>query len=251
MTSPPTSDDAVLQHLTRACASLGLDLLAGCPVGAYNALVPQGFRLPPWREGRALLVAIGNSGALWQPFLGRLRQDPGLVELEHPLDEVVAAVVEAAVASLGTRHLIAWSNRRQGSPPVGLQHLARATGLACASPVGLCAHPRLGTWFAMRAAVLLDVQATSTAPAELTDPCGSCMDRPCMPAYQHALQVIEQGRSAKLEIRRVWRPWLALRHSCPVGREHAYPEAQSRYHYTKDRGWLRRVALGEHGEEAP
>lgn len=37
----------------------------------------------------------------------------------------------------------------------------------------------------------------------------------------------------------VWRPWLAVRDACPLGREHRYSEQQVAYHYTKDAKWLR------------
>jgi methylmalonic aciduria homocystinuria type C protein len=41
-----------------------------------------------------------------------------------------------------------------------------------------------------------------------------------------------------------WRAWLAVRESCPVGREYRYCDAQIEYHYTKDRAILRRALHG-------
>ena len=52
---------------------------------------------------------------------------------------------------------------------------------------------------------------------------------------------VSQGRrpETSAEIAMVWRPWLAVRDACPLGREHRYSEQQVAYHYTKDAKWLR------------
>ena len=54
------------------------------------------------------------------------------------------------------------------------------------------------------------------------------------------------GDAGRVRGRGGWRAWLAVREACPVGGEHAYGPAQTRYHYTKERASI----VAEAGEGA-
>lgn len=171
--------------------------------------------------GPPLGLLVGNTRALWAPFLAALA-DPALAADPHPLQRYTEGVIDAAFP----RALIFYGHRRYEGAFLPMQRLAVATGLGALASSQLVIHPTYGPWFALRAVVILD--GTPPPPRlPITQPCR------CGPACAEALAVAlaTSGPGA-------WRAWLAVRDACTL-REHRYSDDQVRYHYT--RAWPARV----------
>ena len=76
-------------------ATRGLDLVAPLSIGVYNAAVPEAYKIPLPETG--LLVMVGNTKRLWEPFLASINLD---CIPEHPLNEYAMRVVTKAVSTL-------------------------------------------------------------------------------------------------------------------------------------------------------
>lgn len=230
----------VVDTLEAALVPAGLDLIRPLALGWYNDAVPPAFRLPDLGRAGALAVVIGNTRALWDPFVKALRAQPARLTSRDPLDEWVMERVSAAVASTG---VVAELRFSQELPPrrVAMQTLAEVAGLAWRSPAQLCVHPRFGPWIGLRAAVVFDVEGPAGDPVPAPRACGACAEA-CSVATERALSSTSPGG---------WRPWLAARDACPLGREHRYVEEQVLYHYAKDRAALARAVSASDAAPPP
>jgi methylmalonic aciduria homocystinuria type C protein len=112
-----------------------------------------------------------------------------------------------------------------------VQRLAERAGFAPLSSGRLSAHPVYGPWFALRAVVVFDVDGPDGPAPFANAPCAGC-DAPCRVAFEHALAVSD-ARSDPALLHERWRPWLAVRDACPVGRDWRYSEEQILYHYAR------------------
>lgn len=184
-------------------------------------------------DGRrdALGLLIGNTRALWEPFVAACRADAGLGAAADPVERYCEIHVGAAVEALPVAATVRWAHG--AAPHLPIQQLAARSGLAAMSPVGLCIHPRYGPWFALRALVIVDCAGPSGHPPPVAPPCPDCA-RTCAPLFARA-RAAQSGRD---DLADTWRLWLAVRDACPVGRAYRYGEAQIRYHYAKDRSVL-------------
>lgn len=224
----------LVDSIARACAAAGFDLCAAGLVADYNVRVPDALRLPDLGRPQALVVVIGNTAALWPRFQAALA-DPRLAAAAHPLDTYAATAITAAIDATagGLRRELRFAPE---PPPrrVALQQLAEATGLAAIAPSHLAIHPIYGSWFGLRAAIVLDVDGEPATPAPR--PACDCAIG-CGPPMARAMAAgpPRDGR----ELRERWRLWLAVRDACPVGRDHRYGDDQLTYHYTGDRARLR------------
>lgn len=230
--SPGTRDwQRIVVRLREQCAPAGFDLSGACRVGSYNRAVAGALRLSDFGAPEHLVVVLGNSRALWQPFVAALRADPALLASADPLDRYSERIIGAAVAALGLRADLRWAHD-VGPGLIAIQRLAHIAGLASLSPGHLSVHPVYGPWIALRAAITFDV----VGPAEIEVPseqvCDACVGA-CSPAFELAV-----GEPLADD----WRRWLAVRDACPLGREHRYDDEQIAYHYTKDRSILQRLA---------
>lgn len=139
-------------------------------------------------------VLIGNTRALWEPFL-RARRDEA-----DPLDRYTERCIERAYpgAKISYAH----------QPPyLPFQQYAVEAGLAAMSPGHLAIHPVYGPWFALRA--LIHEPGPRTQMIEKSCVC------------TRACEVPRDGN------------WLAMRDACSTGRQHRYSDAQVEYHYTR------------------
>jgi hypothetical protein len=227
----------IVVQLREQCAPVGFDLVGACRVGSYNELVAGALKLSDFGAADRLAVVIGNSRALWQPFVAALRSDASLLASTDPLDRYTERSIGAAVATLGLCAELRWAHD-VGPGLIAIQRLADVAGLARLSPGHLSVHPVFGPWIALRAAITFDVigpAETSISAQPICDVCPSA----CAPAFERARARLAQpgGGSA--------RDWLACRDACPLGREHRYDDDQIAYHYDKDRSILLRLASPE------
>ncbi len=176
----------LVDALRAALAPAGLNLVAALPVARYDREVPERFHLSKRHPGAKSLVVIGNGGrAFWDGFRVYGEKHPEFVPREpHPLDRYTTTVVERGVVpvlereSLAGRVLYPFEFERE---PVSFLHLGALAGFGARSLLGVLVHPEFGPWIALRAAVLLDSEIEST-PVTPFDPCGGCIDKPCIAA---------------------------------------------------------------------
>lgn len=226
----------ILHELTERLRPAGLDLVAPFRVGTYNAQIPARYQLPVFGRDDALGVVVGNSRAIWEPFVRSLSDEPGGLRSLHPLDRYVERVVGAALAPLAVRRQARWAHARL-TRRVAVQRAAYAAGLAFPAPCRLAIHPRHGLWIGLRAAIAFDVEPMLVAHPTGTDtaphPCDACAARPCLPAFESALAATGGRRGCDVS------PWQAVRDACPLAPRERYVDPEIRYHYTKDRAVLR------------
>ncbi len=235
-----TTPAEVVSVLTDGLRPAGLDLIAPFRVRDYGAQVPARYQLPDFGRDDALGVVIGNTRAIWAPFVGSLAREPTGLRSLHPLDRYVERAVTAALAPLAAvRHQVRWAHARL-TRFVAIQRVAHAAGLAFHAPCRLAIHPDHGLWIGLRAAIAFDLAApdafapppATTGPA-LPHPCDGCATRPCVPAFEAALAATGGRRGCDVS------PWQAVREACPLAPTARYEDAEVRYHYTKDRTVLR------------
>ncbi len=210
-----------------AAAADGFDLTQPFAACWYNDTVAPPQRLADFGRHRALGVLIGNSRALWPPFLAAWHADAALRAAADPLDRYTESRLEPHLDRLGVRAVVRWVH--EPPPRLAVQRLAHLSGLAPLAPMGLNVHPVYGPWIALRAVVVLDTEGPPGDPPVVALPCDACTQA-CAPASARA-------RAAPPDD---WRAWLAARDACPLGRVHRYDDTQITYHYTKDRGVLDR-----------
>ena len=233
---------ALVAAITEACAAGGFDLHATAAAADYDVRVPDELRLPSVGRPRALTLVIGNTRAMWPVFRRALAADRALAAEADPLDSYAAQVIGAAVTAACAPSGVAHAIRYAPEPPprrIAMQRLAEVAGLATLAPSHLAIHPVYGPWFALRAAIVLDVDG----PPPRSPPPRACdCARGCQPALDHALAA--GAPTGAVELRERWRLWLAVRDACPVGRAHRYTDTALRYHYTGERACLE-------GDDAP
>ena len=211
------------------CATAGLDLLR-----VFRRDLCQGAaQLPQFGRPDGVGILLGNTGALWTPFLQALRVDPRLAAQPHPLDAYVMATVQGALGLIPAATRVLWAHTTD--PPWPVQHVAQVTGLAWLSPSHLSVHPRFGPWLGLRAIVLVDAPDPGVPRSLPPNPCATCA-QPCIVALNAVCPTGAPPTCARVEDD--WQAWLRVRDACPVGREHRYSDAQIAYHYTKARKFL-------------
>ena len=166
-------------------------------------------REPGWEllaNGPRVGILIGNTRALWEPFLAAKRDEP------DPLDRYTERSIAEAFGDAPAY----FTHVEYGGAFLSFSRLAAATGLGALAPSHLVIHPIYGPWFALRAVVLVDGEPPVRAP--IAKPC-TCGD-----ACSRALAKALPSES--------WEDWLAVRDACAL-RTHRYSVVQLRYHYTK------------------
>jgi methylmalonic aciduria homocystinuria type C protein len=198
-------------HGAGVLAELGFDIAHAFDTAHVAELAPA---LAAKRRG----ILVGNTRALWPPFVAALQADRELASATDPLDHYVERALAAAFPGAP-----AWfSHRRYDGAFLPFQKLAVATGLGVLAPTQLVIHPVYGPWFALRALVIVD----GDPPPAMPRPIVACCNGDCRARLDDALAS------------RDWRAWLAVRDACNVGRAYRYGDEQITYHYTKNRSLL-------------
>lgn len=223
------SAGATAARWTEVLRARGFDLVQSFDAESYNRsprALGTSFRLPNFGLTQPLGLVIAHGAALWQVLLAAVHDDEQLRASPHPLDEYTERVV--VELQHATAHPSAAFFSHHTDPVIPIQRIADVAGLAGISPSHLSVHPRVGPWLGLRAVVVFAEQHTPEPGAVFERPCERCSE-PCIVPFQRAVAAPA----------RAWPAWLAVRDSCPVGREARYDELQIRYHYTKDRSLLR------------
>jgi cyanocobalamin reductase (cyanide-eliminating) / alkylcobalamin dealkylase len=278
MASVVTSRRALRLIDTLACrlSAQGLDLLQPFCTSWFH--ISTHFDDPKCDTGTGHLgVLVGNSKALWKPFVQHLARSSesdyeadcesdsrhtidsepvklsihsqsGITMESNPLDSHVKSAVHGACVEVFSEEKIDYDIHYSfdtGDRFVDMQRCAEAARLAhFDKSTYLCIHPTFGPWFALRAAIVLDMPYTLGAqPSHIPSPCiqAGCAEqqaRQCTLALQQANLQRDTGVIDSAAIP-TWKRFLEVRDACNIGREHRYCENQIGYHYTKDRKYIR------------
>jgi len=205
--------------IREALAGSGVELVASCPVEAYDAVAPEAFRSNAWLRGARGLVVAGSAGpALWRRFREDMEADPARWDDAHPLDRFVAAILERAEAVLedvGVRYR-RFEAAFHATPRVDFVAMARLVGMGTPGPFGMLIRPAHGAWWALRGAWLVD--ANVDPPLDHRPPCAGC-DAPCVGGWSNAAGTAVATVQA--------------RSRCVVGQDARYDDDQIAYHYDR------------------
>jgi len=218
----------MLEPLRRGLEPVGLNLIGVAAVGDYDQRVRAELKLEPrWPATRSAIV-IGNGGsAFWQAA-----RSSRFAAASDPLDRFAEHCLAEAMPLLSAP-AIAIFPHRFAEAPVSFMHLAECAGLGVESRIGILIRPDYGTWFALRAALLLDAEIEPTPPLAF-DPCPPC-DGPCVAACPGAAVTTARGWDIPLCVSH------RLEHddcgdgcysrvACPYGAEHRYAIEEVRHH---------------------
>ncbi|KDO25901.1 hypothetical protein SPRG_08842 [Saprolegnia parasitica CBS 223.65] len=225
----------VVQALEAALQPAGLDLVAPLSVGVYNAAVPEAYKIPLPETG--LLVMVGNTKRLWEPFLASI-DDLDCIP-EHPLNEYAMRVVTQAVSTLiDVPDKVYWVHETEPGKMVAAQRMIVASGLANLSEeLHLTVHPTFGPWYAQRAVVAFGSVLGPTQPVFAAAPLDIAPEvRAAMKA-----QLDEALSLSQLPTPMNWTMWLRPRITFDPKHAFMYSPAQTMFHYSKSVDDRRRI----------
>ncbi len=205
----------------QALEGSGIDLLASCPIAAYDAVAPEASRSTALMAGaRGVVVAASAGPALWRAFLVHVGQDRRRWDEPHPYDAFVASLLDRGDRALGAAGI---AHRRfeaafHATPRIDFLALSRLVGLGSPGPFFLHIHETHGPWWALRGAWL--VAADVDAPLAHAPPCVGCA-APCVGGWAHAGDITVATPE--------------VRSRCVVGQASRYDDDQIAYHYRRSK----------------
>jgi hypothetical protein len=223
-----------------AGAPYGLNLVAAIPCEKYDNALRSDVRTQAQMPQARSIVLVGNGGgSFWKAFRAHTVRHPQWLERMHPLDDFTRMIVEDEIAEplrgRGRQCAVIYPFMADG-PTLNFMELARLSGLAGPSIIGVTLHPVFGPWIAFRAALLIDEEADEPGQARDFDPCPRCAARRCLDACPvHAVSFptgwnIPECLKYRVEMERECAPRCHARVACVIGPEHRYPDDELAYH---------------------
>lgn len=204
--------------------------IAALPAPLTASLAPQ----PAERQ----LLLVGHAGRrLWAQVQASGQGG------SHPIDDYTVATLTRWLAEhLPGRH---YRMLYPGDTHIGLQALGQLAGWHQPSPLMVGVDPEWGSWFAYRAAILIDADFSPSRVVDRSKPCTHCRARPCTSACP--AMALDSGdfdfeRCSRYRLLENSRCALgcAARLACPVGAEHQYEPAQIAHSYALSLAAIRR-----------
>ena len=231
----------LLSEITTAVSPYGFNLIGTASVTAYEVLVPSQYHVASLLPRAKTVVVIGNGGrTFWEGFCAYCAAQPEYLRThEHPLDDYTSRGYRGRADSglersnATYRYLYPF---RFWTEPVSFMHLARAAGLAGPSILGVVIHPVYGPWLALRAAILLNQELSTSPAAGGFDPCPTCVERACMATCPASAISIDKGWDIpacvqhRLQVTGDCVDRCHARYNCVYGREYRYSIEELQYH---------------------
>ncbi|HEX8789546.1 MAG TPA: hypothetical protein VF765_01245 [Polyangiaceae bacterium] len=203
-----------------ALAGSGIELVASCGVGAYDAEAPAGLRSAELMPGaRGVVVAASAGTRLWRRFREHMDADRTRWTEAHPYDAFIGTTLAHADEALGRAGVRFRRFDAAFEAPVRLSFiaLARLVGLGEPAPFMLAIHSTHGAWWALRGAWLVDVEVDP--PLVDVPPCRGC-PAPCVGGWENAGGIDRATPEARAR--------------CVVGQPSRYDDDQIAYHYDRE-----------------
>ena len=208
-------------ELKRSLTTHGFNIYHSVSIPIYNASINNNSlrRL----EGKAGLL-IGSTGSIWNPFLNSPYNNK---QLDHPLDEYVGKHIKDITSRYSSfiKEVVFTTTL-----DVDFQLLSHKSGLAYFNKAShLCIHPHFGAWFSLRALIIFneDVETPCEFVSELTNPVSDEVEE----KVRKLMEVWKEGGKDS------WKQLVAAR-NC-FGGVCDFGEDQIRYHYTKNKDFLK------------
>ena len=178
------------------------------------------------------IVLVGNAGSsVWSAFANSQEYNDGQ---PHPLDRWSRRIGSSVAAELSAVAVFPFD----GPPYPPVLDWAGRTGQAFPSPVSMFIHKKYGLWHAYRFALLLHAPLANFPPVlHDSNPCLSCVSRPCLSAcpvgafsenmYRVDDCVAYLARDKHSECRQLG---CNARRACPMATEFHYRGEQARFH---------------------
>jgi len=193
--------------------------------------------------GYRQLILLGHGGKrLWECVRA------ADLASEHPIDDYTVRVVASWLAEQlpGRAYRIIYP----GTQPVGLQALGKLAGWHHTSPFMVGIDAEWGSWYAYRAAVLIDFEFQACSPVNRESPCDTCRSKPCIAACPaDALAggsfALDRCSNYRLSENSACATSCLARETCPVGAEHRYDKAQLAHSYGRSLAMIRQFAASK------
>jgi hypothetical protein len=223
--------EITLDHVNSALTPVGL-----LGLGGFNIMPDDG--VPDFTNGSSL-VLVGNAGPdMWQAFSssGFNKKDPA------PLDDWTRRVLNDITQGLSRQFDVAVTPLYpfSGPPYMPFQRWAARSGAVHPTPIGPMIHNIYGMWHAYRGALVIGASFEMDETRESTNPCQSCIDKPCLTSCPvDAFSIDGYDVPACLDLLEkqpdgeCFSSGCVARKACPVGRDYIYEKPQARFHMEK------------------
>lgn len=240
----PLEDAALLRALRAEFAAGGLDLFASFAAGAYNEhekIVERPELRVPAKDASTLAVVVGNTRALWEPFIRHLKsssEGAALVALEDPLDAYTKYIVQRVLAQCAPCEdadvVFAFETVESHGRCCSVHTVGHVAGLAWfdARHTQRSLHPIVGPWFAFRAVITFSGRSWAkglpgSADGSLRCPCATDeLERVA------ALQAEVMAQWGAVSERESWDGLIRVSEAFPGFSAHKYVAPQLRFHYS-------------------
>ena len=245
----------VVKELTRALAPAGINIVQPLSLDWYNSCLPETASTSriPRRDpagSKALTILIGNSAAIWEPFLTACATDSSILYDPNPLETYIERKIQPVLDVLVRNHpcRLFWSHSMAdlegGRGFVAMQRMAECSGLAYLDHMShLSMHPEYGPWFSLRCALVIDdvAYADVLQPEPVACPLDDLTSKNVRAAADLAHRRRKNdGNVPEMEdVRAGWELWLAVRDAATPAHPQRYCADQVLYHYTGDRNLLK------------
>jgi hypothetical protein len=175
----------------------------------------------PTEQTHAML--IGHTKFLWNRFIQKADLD-----LKDPLDTYTEKTCKQILPTNNNQSI---EFGHQGPPYFNLVKFAQSMGFAWIAPNHMAIHPKFGPWFSLRAVYFFNGSGVNESQMNKAAQCVSCQQH-CLPFFK-----ILEKKSLSFGPHNV-HDWMAMRASCPIGKEYQYAPNQLFYHYLKQKKFL-------------
>ncbi|KAJ0395027.1 hypothetical protein P43SY_003240 [Pythium insidiosum] len=274
--APPTAKH-VLTRLRQSLAANGIDVFIPLTLERYNEylandtstttdLLPYQLPLVSPSLSSHLVVLIGNSRAMWEPFLrhaalevnsnGRLLPDPVDRYVRQSVERAVDELEQHGIERPAQTYWVSFDSRP--GKMILAQKMAVASGKLSRCPVSmLCIHPVLGPWLAFRCALVFSIEGLSDDDVEANgedDPLSLSKfpDQPEDCGHDDEMHKLLEAQTADAMAQvqadqpmsftpNAWKKWAMPRITMAPSHPFMYTSDQIMYHYAKDTEFLTKV----------
>jgi hypothetical protein len=222
-----------LGPLQKRLESRGFDLFHVFDLKTYNQSVSRELQLSPFENVENTLgILVGNSKMLWPKFVQFRQENEGWNSRKNPFDDFVEREILDTVSDTFDSALFATHFAHEVAPGrlIAMQKLGHVTNFAFLHRKShLSLHPIYGPWFAYRAVVFVEKEASDGNLIEMEQ------KEPKNPLSPKRKALVEEAFVNALKSCEDWRLWLKCRDIIGEGfEEWRYSDDQIRFHYKAD-----------------